>query len=69
MLNFNFYSYLFLKIIGSLVDFEGEMEFRKNKVSGEGALYLLSFAQIRLRRGTSLVFDENVGRYDHWDIS
>ena len=45
-----------------MVHFQDEIEFKNNQVSGEGALYLLSFGQMRLNQGTQLKFEENIGR-------
>ena len=56
------FSIFSLKIIGTLVQIEGEIEFFTNEVRGEGALSLLSFGQIRLKRGTDLWFEKNSGR-------
>lgn len=49
--------------MGQTVDFEGEVEFTNNSVKGEGALYLRSFGQIRIHKGTHFVFDGNIGKY------
>ncbi len=53
---------IFFQIIGSLVDFEGELSFINNTAFEEGALSLLSYGQIRVHRGLSLNFIGNNGR-------
>ncbi len=53
----------FFQIVGSLVDFDGELTFINNTALNEGALSLLSFGQIRAHRGLSLNFIGNKGRY------
>ena len=51
-----------LKVIGTLIVLSGELEFKRNYVDGEGALYLLSFGQMHLSQSTSIKFEENYGR-------
>lgn len=51
-----------IQIIGSVVDFEGETVFSNNSVVDFGALQLLSFAQARLKRGSSTKFKGNRGK-------
>lgn len=53
---------LLFQIVGSLVDFEGEIGFWNNSANREGVLHLLSFGQMRLQQGTRFVFKGNVGR-------
>lgn len=57
--------YNWFQIVGSLVDFRGQMSFINNSATGEGALSLLSFGQIRMNKGLSINFEGNSGRYVH----
>ncbi len=51
-----------MQVIGTLVDFIGEIEFMNNTLREEGCLHLLSFGQIRISKGTHFIFDGNLGR-------
>ena len=51
-----------LKVIGTLMMLSGDLEFKRNHVDGEGALYLLLFGQMQLSQSTSIKFEENNGR-------
>lgn len=51
-----------LQIVGSLVDFFGDLSFINNTDTVEGALSLLSFGQMRVNRGLHINFNGNKGR-------
>ena len=60
---FVFYSAIPLQIIGSLVNFDGNMLFMNHSGSQANtvALHLLSFGQIRFHQGLQLTFALNNG--------
>ncbi len=59
----NFLSFVaLLQIVGSLVDFFGDLSFINNTDTVEGALSLLSFGQMRVNRGLHINFNGNKGR-------
>ncbi|XP_064396716.1 uncharacterized protein LOC135343670 isoform X3 [Halichondria panicea] len=51
-----------VRIVGSLVDFFGDLSFINNTDTVEGALSLLSFGQMRVNRGLHINFNGNKGR-------
>lgn len=57
------YVFLVLQVIGSSVVLHDHMEFLNNSAVDGAALYLESFAQIRLADGLQMLFSGNVGRY------
>ncbi len=55
------YVIVVVKVIGSLVEFYGYIEFSDNRVGDYTALEMLSFAQIRIHEGLQLLFTGNKG--------
>lgn len=55
--------YALLQIIGSLVEFEGNMVFEDNANSSTHgvSLHMQSFAQMRLKSGLRVQFSKNTG--------
>ena len=54
-------SYTIIQIIGSLVNFLGEMQFINNTDDNAVAMHLLSFGQARLFSGLRMIFWGNNG--------
>ena len=49
-------------MIGCVVEIHDEVKFVGNKAKNGGALYIVSFGQIRMFSGATLTFDKNEGR-------
>ena len=60
--SYNF-SNFYIQIVGSLVDFSNEVVFVNNTDMVEGSLSILSFGQLRIRKGLRMTFTGNTGRY------
>ena len=49
-------------MIGCVIEIHGEVNFVGNKAKNGGALYVISFGQIKVFPGTALTFERNEGR-------